>query len=102
MLSKLVQIRFLGRASIAAGGSSEVCCIVLLLLNFSCKYFSFNSGIIYYYHVSNEDKMICKHAIANIREVSTVIIVPCLSFTFQECNDMQVGNGHHTTIKLCA
>ena len=49
MFSELVQIRFVGGISDVAGGSSEVCvnvCIVLLL-NFSCKYFSCNSGIQY-------------------------------------------------------
>ena len=51
LISELIQIRFLGGASIAAVESSEVSVSVrdVLSLNFSCKYFSCSSDIIHVY-----------------------------------------------------
>ena len=49
LIVESTRILFVGGASVAAGGSSEILSVSIcsvLLLNFSCKYFSFNSGII--------------------------------------------------------
>ena len=49
LIFESTRIRFVGGASVATGKSSEILSVsvcAVLLLNFSCKYFSFNSGII--------------------------------------------------------